>query len=211
MDDPIATALRHAQRELRTVLATNKARRARLAAVARDRLGYQEYVELRETLDKSIAGLYTKLQKKDGPKSHKKKKKPTELNGNANGINGVPVIGPSPASLGLTHTDDYELTVPEQLKHLITIRRQWVDNVGSIFEQKERESPGRIWGLPKSSLYEGIEEEVKQELERITVAPTRGRSSTATDSRTSNGTSHGKGKGKGKAKARMGDVPMELG
>ena len=31
VDDPIATALRHAQRELRTVVATNKARRARLA------------------------------------------------------------------------------------------------------------------------------------------------------------------------------------
>ncbi|KAJ3524687.1 hypothetical protein NM688_g8518 [Phlebia brevispora] len=43
VDDPIATALRHLQRELRTVVATNKARRARLAAIARDRLAYQEY------------------------------------------------------------------------------------------------------------------------------------------------------------------------
>lgn len=172
-------------------------------AVARDRLGYQEYVELRDALDKNIANLYTKLQKKDGPKSHKKKKKPTEING----ANGAAVIGPSPASLGLTHTDEYELTVPEQLKQLIQTRRKWVDTVGSVFEQKERESPGRVWGLPKRSLYEGMEEEVKQELERIKVLFTRGKSSAPSDSRTSAGTSHGKGK----HRARAGDVPMELG
>jgi len=33
VDDPIATALRQAQRELRTVVATNKARKERLAAI----------------------------------------------------------------------------------------------------------------------------------------------------------------------------------
>lgn len=207
VDDPIATALRHAQAELRTVLATNKARRARLAAVARDRLAYQEYIDLRDALDKNIANLYAKLQKKDGPKSHKKKKKPTEINGAANGVNGVPIIGPSPASLGLAHTDEYELTVPEQLKQLVQTRRQWVDTVGSVFEQKERESPGRILGLPKRSLYEGIHDEVAQELERLGPSSRRSTTSSATDSRTSHSTSHGKGK----AKARTEDVPMELG
>lgn len=207
VDDPIATALRHAQEELRTILATNKARRARLAAVARDRLAYQEYVELRDALDKNIANLYSKLQKKDGPKSHKKKKKPSEVNGAANGTNGPAVIGPSPAAVGLSHTDDYELAVPEQLKQLVQTRRQWVDTVGSVFEQKERESPGRIWGLPKKSLYEGIEEEVKHEVERLSAACNWGKPAASTISRTSNGSTHGKGK----AKARTEDVPMELG
>ena len=74
MDDPIASALRQAQRELRAVVATNKARKARLLAIAKDRLGYQEYVEAREALDKNILALYSKLQKKDGPKVSKKKK-----------------------------------------------------------------------------------------------------------------------------------------
>ena len=73
MDDPIGTALRHAQTELRTVLATNKARRRRLAAIAKDRLAYQEYVDTRDSLDKAITNLYAKLQKRDGPKSNKKK------------------------------------------------------------------------------------------------------------------------------------------
>ncbi|KAK2460685.1 hypothetical protein APHAL10511_007155 [Amanita phalloides] len=75
VDDPIATALRNAQRELRSILATNKARRARLAAIARDRLAYQEYLELRDSIDKNISTLFGKLQKKDGPKIGRKKKK----------------------------------------------------------------------------------------------------------------------------------------
>ena len=61
MDDPIASALRQAQHELREVIATNKAHKVRLLAVAKDRLGYQEYVEAREALDKNILSWYTKL------------------------------------------------------------------------------------------------------------------------------------------------------
>jgi transcriptional adapter 3 len=74
-DFTIATALREAQRELRKAVATNKARKARLVDIARDRLGYQEYLELRDSIDKNITNLYTKLQKKDTPKLSKKKKK----------------------------------------------------------------------------------------------------------------------------------------
>ena len=116
----------------------------RLAAIARDRLGYQEYLELRDALDKNISNLYTKLQKKDGPKSHKKKKKPSELNGTSNLPNGTGLPAPSPAALGLLQDDEHHLNVPEQLRHLVQTRRQWVDTVGSVFEQKEQESPGRI-------------------------------------------------------------------
>ena len=70
------------------MLATNKARRARLAAIAEDRLAYHEYVESRDAIDKQIATLYSTLQKKDGPKANKKKKQkgdppPGALNGTA--------------------------------------------------------------------------------------------------------------------------------
>ena len=58
------------------VVATNQARKERLAAIARDRLGYQEYLELRDAIDKNITTLFSKLQKKDVPKLSKKKKKP---------------------------------------------------------------------------------------------------------------------------------------
>jgi transcriptional adapter 3 len=52
VDDPIATALRQVQQELRTVVATNKARKDQLAAIARDQLGFQDYLDLREAAKK---------------------------------------------------------------------------------------------------------------------------------------------------------------
>lgn len=183
VDDPIATALRQAQRELRRVVATNKARKARLAAIARDRLGYQEYLELRDSIDKNITTLYAKLQKKDTPKLSKKKKKPLQgaaaaaaalaaanaaaaaaaAAGGSVGPEDPPApasLAPCPAALGLTPDEDNRLAVNEQLKQLVETRRQWVDTVGAIFDQKEVENPGRIYGLPKESVFKGVEEEV---------------------------------------------------
>ncbi|KAF8894841.1 histone acetyltransferases subunit 3-domain-containing protein [Infundibulicybe gibba] len=133
--------LRHAQRELRNVVAINKARRERLSAIARDRLGYQEYIELRDSIDKNISNAFSKLQKKDAPKLGKKKKK------SANGTSSVQP--PCPAALGLGPDDNNMLVVSEQLRQLVETRRQWVDTVG------------RIWGLPKDSVYQGVEDEVR--------------------------------------------------
>ncbi|KZT74031.1 hypothetical protein DAEQUDRAFT_285768 [Daedalea quercina L-15889] len=169
VDDPIATALRHAQRELRSVLATNKVRRNRLAAIARDRLGYQEYVDLRDTIDKNITALYAKLQKKDNPKSKSKKKRVSEPNGLPNGVppTGISALPPCPATLGLTQDEESRLSVPEQLKRLVDTRQQWVDTIGGVFEDKEREQPGRIWGFPKTSVYADIDEDVQKEMARL--------------------------------------------
>lgn len=205
VDDPIATALRHAQAELRQVVATNKIRRARLVTIARDRLAYQEYIELRESLDKNTNHQYNKLQKKENPKSHKKKKKP-ETNGTTLAPNGTVIPAPSPAALGLLQDDDLNLSVPEQLKHLVQTRRQWVDKIGAVFEEKERENPGRIWGMPKSSIFEGIEEEVKQELERLgpPLRPGQRPQGNGAAPRTN-------GVGKGKARATVEEVAMEVG
>lgn len=170
VDDPIATALRQAQAELRQVVATNKARKARLISIARDRLGYQEYLDLRDSIDKNISSLFTKLQKKDMPKLSKKKRKVdgSESGGAGNGVNGtgngalLSNLAPSPAAVGFNQDDDQHLLVNDQLKHLVETRRQWVDTIGSVFEQKERENPGRIWGLPKESVYQGIEKDVQR-------------------------------------------------
>ncbi|KAJ6630274.1 histone acetyltransferases subunit 3-domain-containing protein [Mycena sp. CBHHK59/15] len=171
VDDPIATALRQAQRELRTVVATNKARKRRLAAIARDRLGYQEYLELRDSIDRNIASTYTKLQKKDGPKAAKKKKKlgdasaaGTPVPGEGGALNGAatPVPPPPcPAALGLGPDDSNTLVVSEQLQQLVDTRRQWVDAVGGVFDQKQRQNPGSMWGFPETSVYEGVDEEVR--------------------------------------------------
>ncbi|KAG2348311.1 hypothetical protein BDR05DRAFT_875071 [Suillus weaverae] len=182
VDDPIATALRHAQRQLRTVVAMNKARKERLAAIARDRLGYQEYLDLRSALDKSITSAYSKVQKKDEPKLNKKKKKISEVNGSVNGTSGASAPKPSPAALGLGPDDDLHLIVPDHLQQLVETRRQWVASVGGVFDEKERECPGRIWDLPRRSIYEGLEDAIRHDLAR-SLHP----HSTASDQRTTQG------------------------
>lgn len=141
----------------------NKARRQRLVAIAKDRLAYQEFVDVRESLDKAILAMYNKLQKKDSPKLNKKKKKAPEGNGTPGPVD---IPKPPPSAHGLGPDDDLHLVVPDQLKQLVETRRQWVGNVGSVFEEKERECPGRIWGLPTKNIYEGLEEAIKHELEK---------------------------------------------
>jgi hypothetical protein len=46
--------------------------------------------------------------------------------------------------------------VPKALVQLVLTQWQWVDNVGSVFEVMEHEQPGRIYSLPKRSIYEGL-------------------------------------------------------
>lgn len=218
MDDPIATALREAQRELRKVVATNKARKARLISIACDRLGYQEYLEVRDSIDKNITTLCHKLQRKDVPKVLKKKKKPLQGaaaagsgGAGAGEDTGAGLVPQCPAALGLTQDDENHLLVNEQLKQLVETRRQWVDSVGAVFDAKEREMPGRLYGLPKRSVFEGIEEEVRAVLAAplndfnssvngtMASSPVNGGRNQSSSSKINNS---GGGNGKGKERAR---------
>lgn len=191
VDDPIAAALRHAQRELKSLLSVNKARRARSAAIARDHLAYQEYVELRDSIDRNISTLFGRLQKKDGPKIGRKKKKlvgaaaaavaaktqasaianegtNTSNNGAGSGNGGGTEANlPLPAALGLGPDEENRLVVNEQLKQLVETRRQWVNTVGKIFDEKQKVNPGRIWGLPTECVFNDIEGEIRLNLEGI--------------------------------------------
>lgn len=63
---------------------------------------------------------------------------------------------PCPAALGLGPDDDNMLVVTDQLRQLVETRRQWVDTVGGVFDQKQAERPGLMWGFPESSVYEGV-------------------------------------------------------
>lgn len=148
------------------MLATNKARKQRIVEIARDRLAHQEYMEARDSLDKNITTIYTKLQKKDAPKSIKKKKKGVVPANDRAGSEPPqpPAPVPCPAALGLGPDADNKLVIPDTLKDLVRTRRQWVQTVGGVFETKQKENPGRIWGLPPKSLFEGIDEEVRTAL-----------------------------------------------
>jgi transcriptional adapter 3 len=145
------------------VLATNKARKERLVEIARDRLAHQEYMEARDSLDKNITTVYTKLQKKDAPKTVKKKKKGVVSANDHAGSEPPqpPAPVPCPAALGLGPDVENQLVIPDTLKDLVRTRRQWVQTVGGVFETKQKENPGRIWGLPPKSVFEGIDEEVR--------------------------------------------------
>lgn len=54
--------------------------------------------------------------------------------------------------------------VPDGLKRLVAVRKEWLDTVGTCMKERPR---GEVLGLPKSSVYEGIlgltEEEERDE------------------------------------------------
>ncbi|KAJ3859236.1 histone acetyltransferases subunit 3-domain-containing protein [Lentinula novae-zelandiae] len=179
-DDPIATALRINQTELRRVSAMNRLRKARYAEVARDRVAWAEYLELRESIDRNITNVYNKLQKmqkaqRDAPKLGRKKKFKSEESTPVNGVNGsngngsvngdTPPLPLCPAALGLGPDEDNQLLVSETLKQLVQTRRNWVKLGETLLDEKEvmeRPRRGRLVGFPKESIFKGIEEEVEE-------------------------------------------------
>ncbi|KAJ3887256.1 histone acetyltransferases subunit 3-domain-containing protein [Lentinula edodes] len=179
-DDPIATALRINQAELRRVSAINRLRKARYAEIARDRVAWAEYLELRESIDRNITNVYNKLQKmqkaqRDAPKLGRKKKFKSEESTPVNGVNGfngngsvngdTPPLPLCPAALGLGPDEDNQLVVSETLKQLVQTRRNWVKLGETLLDEKEvmeRPRRGRLVGFPKESIFKGIEEEVEE-------------------------------------------------
>ena len=49
---------------------------------------------------------------------------------------------------------------------LVLTRRQWVDNVGGMFEAIEHKQPSRIYSLPEHSIYEGLAMDIAAVRER---------------------------------------------
>ncbi|KAJ3853399.1 histone acetyltransferases subunit 3-domain-containing protein [Lentinula lateritia] len=179
-DDPIATALRINQAEFRRVSAINRLRKARYAEIARDRVAWAEYLELRDSIDRNITNVYNKLQKmqkaqRDAPKLARKKKFKSEESTPVNGVNGsngnssvngdTPPLPLCPAALGLGPDEDNQLVVSETLKQLVQTRRNWVKLGETLLDEKEvmeRPRRGRLVGFPKESIFKGIEEEVEE-------------------------------------------------
>jgi len=90
--------------------------------------------------------------------------------------------------------------VPEALAQLVTIRRQWVDTVGGMFDTMEQELPGRAYGLPERSIYEGLDADVAALLERT------GGTAGGADA----GNEIGRPDGADKGKARAGTEVMDV-
>lgn len=154
-DDQLVSELRTCQRLLRDQMAINQARKARLLEIAQDRVAYQEFVDSKESIERNILAAFAKLQKpakKDASSSVNKKKKHSS---SATKVDEGPL--PHPAVAGLPLTTDGQLVVPQQLKTYVDVRNDFVRAFGAALDQREREVPGSVYGLPRSSVYAGLD------------------------------------------------------
>lgn len=147
--------LRTCQRLLRDQMAINQARKARLLEIAQDRVAYQEFLDSKESIERTVLALFAKLQKpprKDAPAggSNKKKKQSSAQKAEDGPL-------PHPAVAGLALAPDGHLLVPQQLKTCVDVRNEFVRAFGAALDQREREAPGSVYGLPRSSVFAGLD------------------------------------------------------
>lgn len=138
-DDDISVRLRLLQSELKKVMITNGARKARLLDIARERLAYQEYSTIHEDLDGQVQQAYLKRTRTLG----KSKKGHGHQGGGAArprpsgaGNLGAGQAGGAP---GLARQRD----IGDSARMLMDRRKRWEDCIGPVFE-------GMKQGVPKS-------------------------------------------------------------
>ncbi|EIW71248.1 hypothetical protein TREMEDRAFT_13632, partial [Tremella mesenterica DSM 1558] len=128
-DDEITSSLRTCQRLLVKQSALNEARKSRLSDIAKHRLAYAEYSSALEGIEKAIEAGWTKRVKKYG-------------------------IAPRKTNNSKAETSTRP-PVPETLKRLLAVRKQWTETVGKCMRELPR---GEVVGMPEQSIYEGIGE-----------------------------------------------------
>ena len=142
-DDDISVRLRLLQSELKKVMITNGARKARLLDIARERLAYQEYSTIHEDLDSQVQQAYLKRTRTLG----KSKKGHHHQVGGGGGMTGRPRPGNAAgaaaggglaAAPGLARQRD----IGDSARMLMDRRKRWEDCIGPIFE-------GMRQGVPK--------------------------------------------------------------
>ncbi|KDQ18650.1 hypothetical protein BOTBODRAFT_171450 [Botryobasidium botryosum FD-172 SS1] len=131
-DDEIMSTLRQCQDLLREQITLNTARKDRLLAIAKDRLAHQDYLNHLDLLNRYISGSFARLFK---PKPGSKKRK----------------SGP-----GTESEKKIVLDVPDTLLEKVELRKKFKEAVGSAMDEWEAKEPGRIYGLPQSSIYDNI-------------------------------------------------------
>lgn len=160
-DDPLAFELRQCQKALREQMVINKARRRRLAEIAKARLARNEFEEHVTALERSILAKYQQLQKQDVPNRPKKKKKSGGAGGGAHVVPDGPLLPPPhihPAVWGMKRLEDgSEVGVDEELNNMVLTRQRFVELVQQCLDAKDREHPGLLYNSPTESIYKGLE------------------------------------------------------
>lgn len=139
----------------------NEARKRRLLAVAEMRLSFADYEDIKEGMERNISNMFSKLGNAGAPKVTKKKKKEKEKVAAAAAVNAATGEPAGISGLGLVGMDG-NLQIPPEIFEPVTILRRWKGAVGAKFEEIERENPGLVWGMPRKSIYEGLEEEIAE-------------------------------------------------
>lgn len=140
-DDEVTAALRQCQRLLLEQTQINEARKSRLGEISKHRLAFAEYQSSLDGLEKSIEAAWSKRVKKHGSA-------PKKVTASALGNGSAPTTHGRPP-------------VPENVKKLVQVRRGWVDSVGRTMRERPR---GEVLGMPTSSVYEGIGDELDEQV-----------------------------------------------
>ena len=114
-----------------------------MAEVAKHRLAYGDYYSALDGIEKAIEAGWAKRIKKYGATP-----KRSSTNGNATA---------TATANGNGTTGSGRPPVPESLLKLVQVRQRWIDTIGKTMRDRPR---GEVIGMPETSVYEGIGEEM---------------------------------------------------
>jgi transcriptional adapter 3 len=138
----------------------NNMRKKRLLEIAKIRIAYHEYEAIKEGIENNIAAAFSRIGKSGAIKTPKKNKKAKDriasalvVDPGSGGPAGIPGLG--------IFAMDGTVEVPDDIKEMIHSLEMWKEHVGQAFEQKQKERPGLVWGLPETSIYEGLDKDIE--------------------------------------------------
>jgi transcriptional adapter 3 len=138
----------------------NNTRKKRLLETAKVRIAYYEYESIKEGMENNIAAAFSRIGRSGAIKNPKKNKKTKDRiasslvvdpgNGGPAGISGLGIFAM-----------DGTVEVPDDIKEMLHSLEMWKEHVGKAFEQKQLEQPGLVWGLPPTSIYDGLDKDIE--------------------------------------------------
>ena len=138
----------------------NNMRKKRLLEIAKVRIAYCEYESIKEGMENNIAAAFSRIGKSHATKSSKKNKKTKDrfassfvVDPGNSGPAGIPGLG--------IFAMDGTVEVPDDIKEMLHSLEAWKEHVGNAFEQKQVEQPGLVWGLPPTSIYDGLDKDIE--------------------------------------------------
>ncbi|KKY22775.1 putative transcriptional regulator [Phaeomoniella chlamydospora] len=142
-DDDISERLRLLQGELKKVMITNGARKARLLEMTKERLAFQEYNTIHEDLDSQVQQAYLKRTRTIG--KHKK-----------GGQHGKPRPGTASVVAG-NGIGRQGRDIGDMARMLIDRRRRWAEAIGPVFEGMNQGIPPKDQTLWEPAVMESFE------------------------------------------------------